>query len=238
MSNTDINITMACMYNFFLRPKRQIIFDASSYSSPIIPLSLSCAWITNNIGRKNISVVLHEFDHYNDVIMNAIASQITSLTTVDSTVYSRTGQRKHKSSASLAFVMGINRWPASNAENVFIWWRHYDLSDARKCRVKPQQTHLHSKMPHDDVIKWKHLPRYWPFVRGIHRSLVNSLHKGQWRGALIFSFICVWMNDWVNNREAGDLRRHRGHYDVIVMNNIPLHLTHWGRVTRIHALVN
>ena len=48
---------------------------------------------------------------------------------------------------------------------------------------------------------------------GIHRSP----HKGQWRGALMFSLICVWVNDWVNNREAGDLRRHRGHYDVIVM---------------------
>ena len=46
---------------------------------------------------------------------------------------------------------------------------------------------------------------------------VNSPHKGQWRGALMFSFICVWINDWVNNHEAGDLRRHRGHYDVNVM---------------------
>ena len=40
---------------------------------------------------------------------------------------------------------------------------------------------------------------------------------GQWRGALMFSLVCTWINDWVNNREAGDLRRHRGHYDVIVM---------------------
>ena len=71
---------------------------------------------------------------------------------------------------------------------------------------------------HDDVIKWKHFPRYWPFVRGIHRSPVNSPHKGQWRGALMFSLICVWINDWVNNREAGDLRPYRAHYDVIVMN--------------------
>ena len=52
---------------------------------------------------------------------------------------------------------------------------------------------------------------------GIHRSPVNSPHKGQWRGALMFSLICVWINDWVNNREAGDLRRYRAHYDVIVM---------------------
>ena len=56
---------------------------------------------------------------------------------------------------------------------------------------------------HDDVIKWKHFPPYWPFVRGIHRSPVNSPHKGQWRGTLMFSLICVWINDWVNNREAG-----------------------------------
>ena len=33
----------------------------------------------------------------------------------------------------------------------------------------------------------------------------------------MFSLICVWINGWVNNREAGDLRRYRGHYDVIVM---------------------
>ena len=70
---------------------------------------------------------------------------------------------------------------------------------------------------HYDVIKWKHYPRYWPFVRGIHRSPVNSPHKGQWRGALMFSLICAWTNGWVNNVEAGDLRRHRTHYDVTVM---------------------
>ena len=46
---------------------------------------------------------------------------------------------------------------------------------------------------------------------------VNSPHKGQWRGALMFSLICAQINDSVNNREAGDLRRHRGHYDVRVM---------------------
>ena len=71
---------------------------------------------------------------------------------------------------------------------------------------------------HDDVIKWKHFPRNWPFVREIHRSPVNFPHKGQWRGALMFSLIYAWINDWVNNREAGDLRLQHGHYDVIVMN--------------------
>ena len=46
---------------------------------------------------------------------------------------------------------------------------------------------------------------------------VNSPHKGQWRGALMFSLICTWINGWVNNREAGDLGRHSANYDVIVM---------------------
>ena len=44
---------------------------------------------------------------------------------------------------------------------------------------------------HDDVVKWKHFPCYWHFVRGIHRSPVNSPHKGQWRRALMFSLVCV-----------------------------------------------
>ena len=70
---------------------------------------------------------------------------------------------------------------------------------------------------HDDVIKLKHFPRYWPFLRGIHRSSVNSRHKGQWRGALMLSLICVWIKGWVNNREAGDLRRYRTQNVVIVM---------------------
>ena len=70
---------------------------------------------------------------------------------------------------------------------------------------------------HDAVIKWKHFPRYRPFARGIHRSPVNSPHKGQWQGALMFSLICALINGRVNNRKASDLRRHRAHYDVTVM---------------------
>ena len=68
---------------------------------------------------------------------------------------------------------------------------------------------MHEKHSHD-VIKW-------PFVRGIHRSPLNSPHKGQLRGALTFSLICAWINGWANTREAGDLRRHRAHYDFSVM---------------------
>ena len=52
--------------------------------------------------------------NYNDVIMSAMASQITSLTIVYSTVYSGADQRKHQSSASLSFVRGIHRWPVNS----------------------------------------------------------------------------------------------------------------------------
>ena len=73
-----------------------------------------------------------------------------------------------------------------------------------------------NKLPNRMSIKWKHFPRYWPSVRGIHRSPVNSPHKGQWRGDSMFSLIFAWTNGWVNNRDAGDLRCHRAHYDVTV----------------------
>ena len=86
-----------------------------------------------------------------------------------------------------------------------------------------KNTFLHMKnwydalWDHDDVIKWKQFSRHWPFVCGIHRSPVNSPHKGQWGGALMFSLICTWINGLVNTREAGELRRYFTHCDVIVM---------------------
>ena len=111
----------------------------------------------------------------------------------------------------------VCRWPKA----VISWGicRHNDgqamtsyVSLMDTSRPSPLSYHIHGY-----VIEWKHFPRYWLFVRWIHRSPVNSPHKGQWRGALMFSFICAWMDDWVNNREAGDLRRHRAHYDVTLM---------------------
>ena len=67
------------------------------------------------------------------------------------------------------------------------------------------------------MVKWEHFPRYWPFVRGNHRSPVISPHKGQWHRALMFSLICACINSWINNRDSGDWRRHRAHYGVNVM---------------------
>ena len=73
---------------------------------------------------------------------------------------------------------------------------------------KPQNIHRHY-----DVIKWKRFQRYWPFVRGIHRSPVNSLHKSQWLGTLMVSLVCAWTNNWANNGNTGDFRRRRAYYD-------------------------
>ena len=215
--------------------------------------------------------------------MGAMASQITSLTIVYSSVYSAADQRKHQSSASLAFVRWIywgpvkspHKWPVTRkcfhmmtslcsmdavVESIFrvtectclnpspVWMWYFismcrDISrilsvsfyDAITRLNQSIESHINLKEnlnyfdvnTHDDVIKWKHSTRYWPFVRRIHRSPVNSPHEGQWRGALIFSLICVWVNGWVNNREVGDLIRHRAHYDVIVMHesSLPFYMT-------------
>ena len=67
---------------------------------------------------------------------------------------------------------------------------------------------LHIHISHDGVIKWRHFPRYWPFVRGIHRFPVYSPHR---------------INGWINNRQGGDFRRHRAHCDVIVMIYVHAH---------------
>ena len=67
------------------------------------------------------------------------------------------------------------------------------------------------------IIWWRHqmenFPHNSPFVRGIHRSHTKASDTELW----CFLLICVWINSWVKNREAGDLRRHRGHYDANVM---------------------
>ena len=83
------------------------------------------------------------------------------------------------------------------------------------CVTRPQW--VNKNIAHDDLIKWKHFPPYRPFLWGIHWSPLNSPHKGQWCVALIFSLIYTWINGWVNNDEAADLRCHRTHYDITVM---------------------
>ena len=90
--------------------------------------------------------------HYNDVIMSAMASQITSISTVCSAACSVAHQTKRQSPALLTFVWGL--W-ASKAENVSIWWRHHVLSLYRRlmwsvsyiychCSVRTRGNVIHS----------------------------------------------------------------------------------------------
>ena len=101
------------------------------------------------------------------------------------------------------------------AHKLFAKWSSAD--NTIKTTVDIQRAFDQMAACHDDVIKWKYFPRYWPFVREIHRSPVNFPHNGQWHGALMFTLICARKNGWINNGEAGDLRRYLAHYDVIVM---------------------
>ena len=79
-----------------------------------------------------------------------------------------------------------------------------------------QLHHFVVRITHDDIIKWKHFLRYWPFWGESIGHPVDSPHKDQWRGDLMFSLICAWTNGWANNRDAGDLRRHRAHCEVSI----------------------
>ena len=81
--------------------------------------------------------------HYNDVIMGAIASQITSLTTVYSTVYSDADQRKHQSSASLAFVRGIHPRPVNSPHKWPITRKMFPFDDV--ITFKKDSSILHNR---------------------------------------------------------------------------------------------
>ena len=119
---------------------------------------------------------------------------------------------RHMATHMLCVRSLIEKESSEHWSYVFLALTHRKFTE---CNITRLDSMYHE---HDDVIKWKHFPRYWSFVWGIHRSPVNSLHKGRWRRALMFSLICTLTNGWVNNREADDLRRHHAHYDVIVMN--------------------
>ena len=145
--------------------------------------------------------------HYSEVTMSAMASQITGISGVCSTVCWGAHQRQHQSSSSLAFVREIHRWPVNSphkgpvTRKMFPFsWRHRGILLTNSPGVgvsKPispvpiffefplvtywtwpsyltgvtlAQLRWHLSNMHDDVIKWKHFPRNWPFVRGIHRS--------------------------------------------------------------------
>ena len=185
--------------------------------------------------------------HYGDVIMGEIASQITSPTTVYSTVYSNADQRKHQSFASLAFVRGIHRGPMNSPHRWPVTQKMLPFDDVIMgvdddwnlpcCFTRPKRV----SVTYYSIWLIKLIRRCFEQPQGHQFSMMTSsngnifrvagplceeftgqrwnprAHKGQWRAALMFSLICARINGWVNNREAGDLRRHCAHYDITVM---------------------
>ena len=109
------------------------------------------------------------------------------------------------------------------------------------------QEHYNSlHLYHDDVIKWKHFPRYWPFVRGIDRSPVNSPHKSQWRGALMFALICAVKKRLSKHSWGWWFETHRAHYDVIIIINPSIYSRERSKqcwleilwISNIHSLIS
>ena len=120
--------------------------------------------------------------HYSDVIIRAMASQITGVSIVCSALWSGADQTKHQSTASLAFVRGIHRLPASNAENVSIWWRHH---------VKIHQNTLNPD-----------LSRLGDFTRSDDRDVCQSLCEWDMSSRLLR------IRQWISNhRKSSNISR-------------------------------
>ena len=126
--------------------------------------------------------------HYSDVIMGAMAPQITSITIVCSSAYSAAHQRKHQSSASLAFLRGNHRRSvnspkkrASNAENVSIWWRHHGRLLKTGARTLTHWLHLmcFTKGPtQSNSVSWSFLLFVWSFYQNIHLNNNSATVSG------------------------------------------------------------
>ena len=106
--------------------------------------------------------------YYNDVIMGDIASQITSLTIVYSTVYSDADQRKHQSSASLAFVRGIHRWPVNSRHKWPVKRKMFPFDDVIMGISNYRQLFVQQFVRANSEGNMK-VPNYWPLYEGIHQ---------------------------------------------------------------------
>ena len=127
--------------------------------------------------------------------------------------------------------------PANMKENMKVLLAPYQRNDYQK-QYQHLVTYLSSCSEQSSNMNWlKGSSKYFFYIKGnidegdstwwrhqmetffalLAVCAGTSPHKGQRRGALMFSLICAWINSWINNREAGDLRRHRAHYDATVM---------------------
>ena len=114
--------------------------------------------------------------HYSDVIMGTMVSQITSLNIVYSTVYSGADQRKHQSSASLAFVRGIHRWPVNSPHKGPATWKCFHLMMLSWKRNHNVNKIIGELMNHNDVMKLKPISALLVLECG--NPPVDHTHKG------------------------------------------------------------
>ena len=132
-----------------ISPHNLIFFGTSFHTRSKRTESIVLQWMIRLFFLVSVSVfllginsLLHEIRdltelfHYKDIIMSAMASQITSLTTVYSTVYSGADQRKHQRSASLAFVRGVHRWPVNSLHKGPVMRKMLPFDDVIMSRVK------------------------------------------------------------------------------------------------------
>ena len=106
--------------------RSQCNFHVRAWRTPYVDRSVKCrGTILWNQLKNNV-----KNSHYDYVIMGAMASQITSITIVYSTVYSGTDRRKHQSSASLVFVRGIHRWPVNSPHKGRVTGKMFPFDDA------------------------------------------------------------------------------------------------------------
>ena len=123
--------------------------------------------------------------HYVDLIMSAMASPITSLTIVYSIVYSGADQRKHQSSASLAFVRGIHRWPVNSLHKRPVTRKMFPFDDVIMCILQilaPAQKHLAPAQKHLQLILFKEILRFF-----FTTSDLDSLCFNWWKMCISFN---------------------------------------------------
>ena len=104
----------------------------------------------------------------------------------------------------------------SNWKEIFIRLREWKVSSQTRC-LDPVSIFIMKTSSNGNIFRVSGR-LCGKFTTGLR---VNSPHKVQWRGALMFSLICTWINAGVNDREAGDSRCYRSHYDVTVMIYMP-----------------
>ena len=118
--------------------------------------------------------------HYSDVIMSAMASQITGVSIVCSTVCSGAGQRKHQSSASLAFVRGIHRWPVVSLHKGSVTQKFHFITSSWRQKLEVRYTHSDTKRIYNRFIKRWSVTRTLPSLKyQVSSIIVSIIHRNQ-----------------------------------------------------------